>query len=150
MEATIPTKSSLLSRLLRDRPMDDLRTLRQQILAELMEAQASSRRLRGELQELDRVIEARGGSAVPAPPTAADPNPLPLRKAILRLLDERPEAWTREDLLNELGRRGWAPGGRNPRNTLISRLSEMAREDLIEKEGRSYRARREAAQQSLP
>jgi hypothetical protein len=63
--------------------------------------------------------------------------PPALKKAILAILDERPELrWHRDELYGELMRRGWGPGGTNPRNTFTSRLRDLEKEERLRRIGR--------------
>ncbi len=69
-------------------------------------------------------------------PSAPFPPP-PLKTAFLRILNEDPSAaWDRETLYAEVTRRGWGPGGVNPRNTLTSRLRDLEREGRVKRVGR--------------
>lgn len=129
---------SLLGRLLAGRSLDELRVLRAEIASDIDTTGSTLKRLQTELQEVDAAIAERGqGQSNGRSPTRSQ-SPVPLRKAILTLLRERPGTWERDEILEELGRRGWAPGGKNPRNTLISRLSEMAGEGLIARQGSGF------------
>jgi hypothetical protein len=113
--------------------------MRAQVENELRTAEEMVVRARAQLdalQQLQSLIdEGKGGggsdASVPAPP---------LRKAILRILDES-HGMTRDELWDELRRRSWGPGGKTPRNTFISRLSDLAREDVIERDGDYIRLR---------
>jgi hypothetical protein len=61
----------------------------------------------------------------------------PLKKGIVQILDENPERiWDREALFLELRRRGWAPGGSNPKNTFTSRLRDLEKEQRLRRIGR--------------
>ncbi len=120
---------------------DALSNMRAQVRGELDFAEANANRLRAELAAIDELlamIEQEAEEAASPHAQLAFYPALPLRKAILALLSERPGYWDRDDLLRQLTRRGWAPGGKNPRNTLISRLSEMAKEGLIERLGDGF------------
>jgi hypothetical protein len=77
-----------------------------------------------------------------------------LRQAILLTMgDNDPDKiWTRENLLLELKRRDWGPGGRNPENQVGNRLLEMAKTGEVEQVGRGqYRLLKwEFASQEAP
>jgi hypothetical protein len=116
---------------------DALERVRDQVRGELAAAEGQAARLRAELDALETLLdmseeEAREAAVVPRIQTSLRLYPpMPLRRAILTVLGSRHGYWSRDELLDELVRRGWAPGGSNPRNTLISRLSEMAKDGLI-------------------
>jgi len=131
----------LLRRFVGNQP-NALAEMREQIARELEFAEGNVTRLRQELAgveellalEVERPTIANGQESLLPPPaerTPFTPGIPPLRKAILTVLRERPGAWDREELFAELVRRGWAPGGKSPRNTLVSRLSELVRDGLI-------------------
>jgi hypothetical protein len=74
----------------------------------------------GEVLSEDGVAEAL---SFPAPP---------LKTALLRVLNEDPSvAWHRDQLYAEVTRRGWGPGGANPRNTFTSRLRDLELESRV-------------------
>jgi hypothetical protein len=63
--------------------------------------------------------------------------PPPLKTAILRVLKEDPETrWHRDELFAEVMRRGWGPGGSNPRNTFTSRLRDLEKDGRVKRYGR--------------
>jgi hypothetical protein len=133
------SSDSLLGRLLASRPVAELRVLRGEIAAELETTHKSLLRLQLELAAVDREMQARASdSNGPEPATPSGRPAVPLRRAILMVLRERPGTWTRDELLDELRKRDMAPGGKNPRNTLVTRLSEMANEGLIDRMGNGY------------
>lgn len=112
---------------------DALTQMREQVDRELEFHEATVMRLRRELDAIDLLlgmIEDDEATPVELPPTAARVRK-PLRRAIMDTLATRPGYWSRDELLAELTRAGNRPGGKNPRNVLISRLAEMANEGLI-------------------
>jgi hypothetical protein len=138
---TTSAETSLLARLLDAQPLSQLSEIRSQIQADLRNAQQRVSQLSRDLAEVERAIAMRTTmdvvrGKVVEPTTTYQP--LPLRRAILTIFREEAVAWNPDALLSELGKRGWAPGGKSPRNTLVSRLSEMLRDGLIQKEDGRY------------
>jgi hypothetical protein len=132
---------SLLGRLLASRSVDELRVIRSDIAADAQAARMTFERLQEELREVDRALAARSAEANGRTQSSRrQASPIPLRKAILTVLRERPGGWDRTQILEALEEKGWAPGGRNPRNTLTSRLAEMANEGLIMRVGSGFAA----------
>src|ERR1700730_4680885 len=130
--------STLLNRLLDAQPLANLIEIRSQIQADLRDLHEKSVVLQRDLGEVQRVIAERDAEPDERPASetvsANGLRPsLPLRRAVLTVLREEPAFWTVEGLLTELRSRGWAPGGKNPRNTLVSRLSEMIRGGVVQK-----------------
>lgn len=103
---------------------DALAQMRAQIEAERESGRQMMERAEAQLQALDQ-LEALIGEGAAALPEFAVPV-LPLKTAILRVLDEDSgRAWHRDELFAEIARRGWGPGGANPRNTFTSRLRDL-------------------------
>lgn len=128
----------LIERFIGNQP-DGLEGIRTQIKTELEYAERTVQRTREQLAAIEWVMANvdREAATNGAPPTAARlPGAPSLRKAIKLLLTERSDYWTRDEIISELERRGWAPGGKTPRNTVISRLSEMTRAGVIERGGK--------------
>lgn len=129
----------LIQRFTGNRP-DALAQVRKQVENELEAGKEMVARAEAQLATLDQMesllVSARVGetaSGVPYVPGAAPP----LKKAILTVLDERPERrWDRDELYAELVRRGWGPGGANPRNTFTSRLRDLEKEGRLRRIGR--------------
>jgi hypothetical protein len=49
-----------------------------------------------------------------------------LKRGIMAVLAEDPgRQWHRDELFSEIVRRGWGPGGKNPRNTFTARLRDL-------------------------
>lgn len=112
--------------------------MREQVSRELEHARGMVERASAQLAAIDQIqalIDAGGGDnpavGVPAIGTPS------LKNAIVGILDEDPQqVWDREALLMELKRRGWGPGGSNPRNTYTSRLRDLEKEGRIRRLGR--------------
>jgi hypothetical protein len=135
-----------------------LEQIRDQIQSELEHYEGAILQARAQLAAIDQVI---AGIKKAPPMNGPPPVPFksvgapPLRKAILFILDDRsPNYVARDEILAELDRRGWGPGGKTPRNTVISRLSELVRDEIVERSGNKYRLppadSREAVKQRLP
>jgi hypothetical protein len=149
---------TIIQRFLGTQP-DALTTMREQVATELRFAQDAVDRAQAQLDAIDdlqRVMEAEGDASEPANLvggfiTFKAANAPPLRKAILQVLTDLGEL-SRDDLVAELDRRGWGPGGKNPRNSVVSRLSDLTRAGAVEQDGGHYRITQdtEAAQQRLP
>jgi hypothetical protein len=61
-----------------------------------------------------------------------------LTKAILTVVATQPEAsWPADQILSELNERGWAPGGRTPRNSLDATLSTLTKRGQLERVDRA-------------
>lgn len=124
---------------------DALATLRVQIENERNAGRQMVERAEAQLAALDQleVLIAEGETQENGviPQTASFPAP-PLKTAFLRILAEDPDkAWEREDLYAEIMRRGWGPGGVNPRNTLTSRLRDLEVDKRVKRIGRNtYRS----------
>jgi hypothetical protein len=66
----------------------------------------------------DQPQEVRRSADAPKPHT---------REAILAVMSERPGRWLKSDLVRELERRDWMPGGKYARGQVTSRLGEMVK-----------------------
>ncbi len=133
---------ALIQRFIGTQP-DALKQMRSQVQSELESARGMMERAEAQLaaiEQLEALIDAENasGPAVGATVPAITPlGPPPLKQAILLVLDEDPDrVWDRELLLTELNRRGWGPGGSNPRNTLTSRLRDLEKEHKLHRQGR--------------
>src|SRR5215218_6603325 len=122
------TGSSLLTRLLADRSIPDLRTLRAQLKADLDGARGHVARLESDLADLEHVIADRTGRTAERqksrngrPSSTSGPS---LRETIIAVMSEHPGPWTTQDVYDTLVERGTAPEGRKPKNTVGSRLLE--------------------------
>jgi len=122
----------LLRRFTGNRP-DALRRVRKQVQNELEAARDATARAEAQLAALDQLESLIETSGVVEPvPTAPS-----LKKAIVAILDEQPgRLWSRDELFDELVRRGWGPGGGNPRNTYTSRLRDLEKEGRLRRVGR--------------
>jgi len=107
---------------------DTLARMRAQAESELAAGKGMIDRAEETLAALDWLEESlregqRNGEVQPAAVTIARPD---LKTAILRVLNQEPEKlWDRDELYAELIRRGWGPGGANPRNTFTARLRDL-------------------------
>lgn len=105
---------------------DALTQMRDQIEGERDAGRQMMERAEAQLEALDQLealIEQGEASVVPDVLAMRAP---PLKTAILRVLNEDPDAgWYRDALYAEIMRRGWGPGGANPRNTFTSRLRDL-------------------------
>jgi hypothetical protein len=136
---------SLLGRLLADKPLGELKTLRARLRGEIEADRAALGQKETDLRELDAVIAERSGER--ARPVAkaktkrrngTGPVSGSLRQVILEIVRNDPGPWRRDDLLHELEALGAAPGGKNPTNTLAVRLNEMAGRGELKRVGRAY------------
>jgi hypothetical protein len=126
----------LIQRFMGNQP-DALAQMRVQIENELAAGREMVARAEAQLAAIEQLQALIDTEAADEPITFAPVTTLPLKKAILRLLDERPEGfWHRDELLAELNRRGWGPGGTNPRNTFTSRLRDLEKEKRLRRVGR--------------
>ncbi len=134
-ETPDPTKLAtsfvhLIQRFTGNQP-DALAQMRRQIETERDTGRQMMERAEAQLVALDQleqlVNEAESnGSVVPAVPAP------PLKDAIRRVLNENPKAaWSREALYGEIMRRGWGPGGANPRNTFTGRLRDLELASIV-------------------
>jgi len=117
---------------------DALAQMRKQIEGEREAGRQMLERAEAQLQALDQlealIAESEGNA------TAADllglPAP-PLKTAVLRVLNEDPTiAWHRDELYDEIVRRGWGPGGASPRNTFTTRLRDLEKDGRLRRIGR--------------
>src|SRR4051794_6634744 len=106
---------------------DALPKMRNQIATDLATTRAQGERLQQELTAIDELldyIEQEGVSSeqlrvpdLPPPPQPLMTTKAPsLKTAILRVLRSHEDPLSAESILDELGRLGWAPGGKAPRN----------------------------------
>jgi hypothetical protein len=114
---------------------DALAQMRGQIETEHAAAKQMLERAEAQLAALDELEVAlrREGPMPPVPSNDALAFPAPpLKTAILRVLNEDPAThWHRDQLYGEIIRRGWGPGGANPRNTFTSRLRDLEKESRV-------------------
>jgi hypothetical protein len=106
---------------------DTLARMRSQADGELAAGTAMIARAEETLKALDWLEQAlrEGQRPLDIQPAITIAHP-PLKTAILLILDEEPERlWDRDDIYAELTRRGWGPGGANPRNTFTARLRDL-------------------------
>jgi hypothetical protein len=124
------TGSTLLTRLLADRSIPDLRTLRAQLKAELEAARGHVSRLESDLADLEQVIADRTGRTAERqmrngrPARTSGPS---LRESIIAVMSEHPGPWSTQDVYDTLVERGVAPDGQKPKNSIGSRLLEMTK-----------------------
>jgi hypothetical protein len=127
----------LIQRFTGNRP-DALTEIRKQVDNELQAGKEMVARAEAQLHALDQleILISRVGETAPGLAYVRTAAP-PLKKAILTVLDERPDRrWDRDELYAELVRRGWGPGGTNPRNTFTSRLRDLEKEQRLRRIGR--------------
>lgn len=133
------THPALLVRLLGSQPTAALVTLRREIATDLGRAENAARQLMMDLREVDRVLADRDDHE---PDLFSNPPQLPavpLKTAILRVLNEDPQRWWhRDELFGEVVARGWGPGGANPRNTFTSRLRDLEKDKRVGRQGRDH------------
>jgi hypothetical protein len=122
---------ALIQRFVGNQP-DALEQMRVQVRSELEAAVAMKARAEAQLVALDQLqalMKEGNEENHPGVPALAAP---PLKTAIVRVLNENPDqAWDRESLYAEIVRRGWGPGGTNPRNTFTSRLRDLELGGLV-------------------
>lgn len=75
--------------------------------------------------DLSRLADMRNGAH------PADKPPLAAAIETIMRTEDRP--WQVEELLAALTARGWAPGGKTPRNSLDATLSRLRRDDRVER-----------------
>ena len=123
--------STLLTRLLADRTIPEIRTLRAELKGELESAKAHVARVEQDIAELDHVIAERtAGRTVQTPKRRNGRSSRTggsLRESILAVMSEHPGPWSTRDVYDTLVERGVAPEGKKPLNTVGSRLLEMAK-----------------------
>lgn len=149
-------RNTPLTRFLATQTAQQLREIRTEFRTEI---DATRQRL-DELEEDLSVVEESIANKAGKPRQARSPNGVPktptLKKTVLEFVPERPGGWTKQEIMDELQRRGAAPAGRNPANTLVTRLGEMVNRGELDKFGELYRlgeklaAPKGAAQGSLP
>jgi hypothetical protein len=126
------TGSTLLSRLLADRTIPEIRTLRAELKGELESAKAHVTRVEQDIAELDHVIAERTAGRTTERPKSRNGRPsrtggASLRAMILAVMSEHPGPWSTRDVYDTLIERGAAPEGKKPLNTVGSRLLEMVK-----------------------
>jgi hypothetical protein len=129
----------LLQRFTGNHP-DALKQMREQVENELRGARDLAARAEAQLAALDQLqalIDEGDMQATTDVPVVAAAAP-PLKNAIVRILDEEPgRRWRRWELYEELKRRGWGPGGVNPKNTFTSRLRDLEKEARVDRVDRN-------------
>jgi hypothetical protein len=133
-----------LTRFLATQTLVQLRELRSEYRTEIEQLRIRTAALEDQVPLIELAIHEKTGSRKrpSKPPPVASRNGTgsaeagSLRAAILQVMQDRPHDWTRQDLYEELRRRGQAPRGQNPKNTLGNRLLEMAKRGEIKKAGR--------------
>ncbi len=131
---------------------DALTRTQEQIRAEIEQYERALAQSRAQLAAIERLVE---GAKTAAPPINGVPaarrtiNAPPMRSAIRVVLRDNGAGLTNDEILAELFRRGWAPGGKTPKNTVNSRLSDLMHDhDVIKEDGR-YRLTR-GGEEGLP
>lgn len=152
-----------LTRFLSEQTVGQLREIRTEFRAEIESGRRRLQELENDLAVVEEAIAAKSGSRTRQPrptvdngPAELSPSPT-LRRTVAAFIGDRPGGWTRDEIMDELARRGAEPKGRNPSNTLITRLREMVQRGELEKFGDMYRAgpkiapsKGDDAQSSLP
>jgi hypothetical protein len=114
----------LLQRFTGNRP-DALAQMRAQVENELQAGNEMAARAEAQLTALDRLEKLIAGGKAEQMSFVAAGTPT-LKRAILIVLGEHPRRqWHRDELYSEVVRRGWGPGGKNPRNTFTARLRDL-------------------------
>jgi len=114
----------LLQRFTGNRP-DALAQMRAQVESELQAGKDMVSRAEAQLNALDQLEALIAGGKAEQMSIAPATVP-PLKRGILAVLDEDPRRqWHRDELFSEIIRRGWGPGGKNPRNTFTARLRDL-------------------------
>jgi hypothetical protein len=126
----------LLQRFTGNRP-DALAQMRAQLENELASAREIVARSEAQLKALDQLealIDTEAAEQIALVPSSAPP----LKRAIIAVLNEEPSRrWSRDELFAELIRRGWGPGGANPRNTFTARLRDLELEEKVRRIGKN-------------
>jgi hypothetical protein len=141
--------SSLLAQLLADQSPAELRALRTRLRGEIELDRVALGQKEADLREVERILVSRSGPARPvakgkarraraARRNGAAPVGGSLRQTILKIVGDDPGPWAPDDLFEALQERGAAPGGKQPMNTLRTRLREMAGRKEIRRVGRLY------------
>jgi hypothetical protein len=126
-----------LTRFLTTQTPQQLRDIRAEFRAEIDAGRQRLTELEEDLAVVEDAIAAKSGT--PRRSLNGGPPRAPLMKTVLEFVGERPTGWTKQEILEELGRRGAAPKGKNPGNTLVTRLGEMVKRGQLEKFGELYR-----------
>lgn len=127
-----------LTRFLAEQTVARLREMRSELRDEIEQTRNRTEELEADLRRIETAISERprgrkGAAARPGGP-AAKPAPAgtSMKDTILSIMAERPlEAWTTQDVLDELERRSAAPGGAKPLNTVGNRLVDLAKAKKI-------------------
>jgi hypothetical protein len=136
------SSDTTLTRFLATLTLGQLRQMKADTRNEIEGAHERVQVLEADLARIERAIADRGGRRATQPAqNGRVSNPaegaLSLRQAILKVMRERHDLnWTTQDVLDELMRRGLAPGGKKPLNTVGSRLLELTKDKKIYKTGR--------------
>jgi hypothetical protein len=135
-----------LTRFLAMQTLTQLREMKAEARNEIEAARARVAELERDLARIEQAISEKAGGRARTPPTGADSHVngrgtvlrAPSHKqAILQVMTERPnQVWSTQEVYDELLRRGNAPQGAKPLNTVGSRLNEMAHGGVIYRVGR--------------
>lgn len=151
-----PPRDTPLTRFLATQTTQQLHAIRQEFLSEIDGTKQRLGELEEDLDVVEDVIASKsGGQRPPRPKREGRPRPT-LRKTVLEFVGQRSHGWTKQEITEELERKGASPAGKNPSNTIATRLGEMVNRGELEKHGELYRlgngtaAAKGAAQESLP
>lgn len=132
-----------LTRFLAEQTSGRLREMRAEARREIEEAQKRLEELEADLARIEAALaeksRGRGSLTVRTDPTVSPRvrSGVSMKDSILAIMSERPtEAWTTQDVLDELDRRSLAPGGAKPMNTVGNRLLDLVKAKRIYKVGR--------------
>jgi hypothetical protein len=149
-------RNTPLTRFLGTQTTQQLHDIRQEFRTEIDATKLKLEELEEDLEVVEDVIATKSGGQRPKRADSGPPRPA-LRKTVLEFVGERSGGWTADEIRAELERRGAAPTGKNPRNTLVTRLGEMVNRGELDKRGDLYHlgegsaaAAKGAAQESLP
>ena len=120
-----------LTRFLATQTLGHLREMKADARNEIEGARARLAELEADLARIEQAISEKAGGRRPSVPSAenrqsAQPG-RSLKQSIVSLMGEQPGVtWTTQDVFDELLKRGLAPGGSKPLNTVGNRLIELA------------------------
>jgi hypothetical protein len=139
METNYPGDTPL-TRFLSTQTVAQLREIRSEYKAEIEASRSRVAALDAELAVIERAIHEKSGGRARRSVASSNGGPRrggpSLRETILQVMREGGGVWNKQRLLNELDSRGLTPSGKTPKNTIGSRLLEMASRGEIQKVSR--------------